>query len=289
MQMDKTLLLALAALAVGVFVGGYITDPGSDEPTRESAVPMPESATSDPQPATVSEVSTALESRLEQLQRRVDVETRARRALESDLRQTREQLARLERELAAAPPVPVADGDGEAEQEPAQTPARAWFDEEALLDSGMEAALAGELRLFFEQLEMERLLLRDRSAREDWERGRLREELRTLDDREQSLRERLGDDGYDAYLYASGQTNRVEVSSVLESAQAGQAGIRSGDYILRYDNERIYNWRDLRNATRSGELTDTIEVEVERDGETLQFYLARGPLGIRMNSLRVAP
>jgi len=152
-----------------------------------------------------------------------------------------------------------------------------------------DAALADELRAFFERLEMERLLLRDRSVREEWERGRLRDEMQVLEDREQSLRERLGDDAYDAYLYASGQTNRVEVSSVLESAQAGQAGIRSGDYIIRYDNERIYNWRDLRNATTSGEITDTIEVEVERDGETLQFYLARGPLGIRMNSLRVAP
>ena len=76
---------------------------------------------------------------------------------------------------------------------------------------------------------------------------------------------------------------------MLESAQAGQAGIRSGDYIMRYDNERIYNWRDLRSATTSGEISDTIEVEVERDGETLRFYLARGPLGIRMNSLRIAP
>ncbi|UCH40821.1 MAG: hypothetical protein JSU67_03755, partial [Gammaproteobacteria bacterium] len=63
----------------------------------------------------------------------------------------------------------------------------------------------------------------------------------------------------------------------------------SGDQIIRYDNERIYNWRDLRNATTAGEITDTVEVEVEREGETLQFYLARGPLGIRMNSLRVAP
>ncbi len=91
------------------------------------------------------------------------------------------------------------------------------------------------------------------------------------------------------YLYASGQPNRVAVTSVLESAQAAQAGILPGDLILRYDRERVYNWRDLRTATRSGNLADTVEVEVERDGDTLQLYLLRGPLGIRMDSRSVAP
>jgi len=79
------------------------------------------------------------------------------------------------------------------------------------------------------------------------------------------------------------------VTSVLASAPAGQAGIEAGDHILRYDNQRMYNWRDLRTATTSGDISDVVEVEVDRDGETLQFYLARGPLGIRMDSLSVAP
>jgi S1-C subfamily serine protease len=117
----------------------------------------------------------------------------------------------------------------------------------------------------------------------------LRDEFRQLDDKEESLRDQLGESAYDAYLYASGQSNRVAVTSVLASAQAGQAGIEAGDHILRYDNQRVYNWRDLRTATTSGDISDVVEVEVDRDGETLQFYLARGPLGIRMDSLSVAP
>ena len=58
---------------------------------------------------------------------------------------------------------------------------------------------------------------------------------------------------------------------------------------MRYDNQRIYNWFELREATAAGDLSDTVAIEVDRDGETLQFYLARGPLGIRMNSVSVAP
>lgn len=289
MQMNKVLLFILLGLAVGVLGGRFLS--GSDEQTQPTADDKDavESASGPLPRETVADGSFGVETRLSELQRRLDQETRARRQLENDLRDTRRQLAQLADQLQVAPVArDESDRDSDDEAGP-QDSERAWFDEQALLDSGMEAALAGELRLFFEQLELERLMLRDRSARESWERGRLREELGLLADREESLRERLGDDGYDAYLYASGQSNRVEVSSVLESAQAGQAGIRSGDFIISYDNERIYNWRDLRNATRSGEITDTIEVEVERDGETLQFYLARGPLGIRMNSLRIAP
>ena len=153
----------------------------------------------------------------------------------------------------------------------------------------MESVQAAQLKVFFEQLEMERLYLRDQSAREAWDRARLREEMRRLDSKEESLRDQLGDSAYDAYLYASGQPNRVAVTSVLASAQAGQVGIAAGDHILRYDNQRVYNWRDLRTATTSGDISDVVEIEVDRDGETLQFYLARGPLGIRMNSLSVAP
>ena len=67
------------------------------------------------------------------------------------------------------------------------------------------------------------------------------------------------------------------------------AGIEAGDHILRYDNQRVYNWRDLRTATTSGDISDVIEVEVDRDGETRQCDHARGPLGIRMDSLSVAP
>ena len=164
-----------------------------------------------------------------------------------------------------------------------------WFDPQALIDGGIPSEQAEELRRFFERVELERLQLRDRAGREDWERGRLRTALRELDEREESLREQYGEAAYDAYLYASGKFNRVEISGVLGSAPAGQAGIRGGDRLLRYDNQRIYSPRDLRDAIAGGELGDTVEIEVARGDELLRFYVARGPLGVRLNPLRVAP
>ena len=221
-----------------------------------------------------------------ELQRLLQDEIRARRSLEQKLDRLSRRVAALGAEMEATTGTTAADG---AAANSSEVSGQGWFDEQALIRTGMDSAQADQLKVFFEQLEMERLYLRDQSAREGWDRARLREEMRRLDDKEESLREQLGDSAYDAYLYASGQPNRVAVTSVLASAQAGQAGIVAGDHILRYDNQRIYNWRDLRAATTSGNITDVVEVEVERDGKTLQFYLARGPLGIRMDSLSVAP
>jgi hypothetical protein len=166
---------------------------------------------------------------------------------------------------------------------------RGWFNEQALIDSGMGSSQASELKGHFEQLEMERLYLRDRSIRESWSREKYREAVRSLDSKEGELENQLGESMYDSYLYASGRPNRVSVTSVFPSAQAGIAGIVSGDHIIRYDNQRIYNGFDLREATTGGNAGDTVALEVERDGKTIQFYLARGPLGIRMNSVSVAP
>ena len=164
-----------------------------------------------------------------------------------------------------------------------------WFNEQALVDSGMTGSQARELKFYFEQQELQQLYLRDQAIREGWDRPKYREELQALNDEEDALKDKLGDSAYDAYLYASGQSNRVAVSSVLATAPAGAAGIQPGDHILRYDNQRIYSGFELRQATTGGNASDSVPVEVERDGEILEFYLIRGPLGIRMNSVSVAP
>ena len=164
-----------------------------------------------------------------------------------------------------------------------------WFNEQALIDGGMASSQASELKYYFEQLEMERLYLRDQSIREKWSSEKLREAMQALESKEDELKNQLSETAYDAYLYASGRPNRVAVTSVLENAQAGLTGIKSGDHIIRYDNQRIYNWLDLREATASGNISDMVELQVERDDKMIQFYLTRGPLGIRMNSVSVAP
>lgn len=228
---------------------------------------------------------------LAEIRRRLQDESRARRVLERKVGALERQIAELAQRAEPAPVTGSGGSDGGIETDVMadSDTGRAWFDEQALIASGINEARAQELRLFFEQLEFERLRLRDRAAREGWDRSARRAEFEILAEREESLQARLSEDEYAAYLYASGRPNRVEVSSVLESAPAGQAGIRAGDQILRYAGERIYNSRELRAATAAGTFGEPVEIEVERDGETLQFYLARGPMGVRTDALSVVP
>jgi len=284
--MQAPLIYVALAAAAGIGIGVML---GQQSATSES-VPVAEShaevANAGDGAASRDTAAPAVVLDLTELQRSLQDEIRARRALEEKLDRLVRRVAEMGVAMEASPGTVAAD---DAATNDAEVAGQAWFDEQALIEGGMDSVQASQLKAFFEQLEMERLYLRDQAAREDWDRARLRDEFRQLDDKEESLRDQLGESAYDAYLYASGQSNRVAVTGVLASAQAGQAGIEAGDHILRYDNQRVYNWRDLRTATTSGDISDVVEVEVDRDGETLQFYLARGPLGIRMDSLSVAP
>ena len=238
-----------------------------------------------------SRMSAPADVELADLRRRLQDESSARRQLERKVDALERRIAELAQRSETAPEQVSDHADDAAGVDPTMEndAGRAWFDEQALIASGINEARAQELRLFFEQLEFERLRLRDRAAREGWDRSARRAEFEILEGREDSLRERLSENEYAAYLYASGRPNRVEVTSVLESAPAGQAGIRAGDQILRYANERIYSPRELRAATTAGIFGDPVEIEVERDGETLRFYLARGPMGVRTDALSIAP
>jgi hypothetical protein len=280
------MLLAIGlAVAAGIGIGSMLAGGSGGMHASSTKTPGDQPVNETDSAIQVLQAASPADTRLVELSRRLQDEIRARQALELKLESLARQVAVLDRAAGASGTA----GPGEQPADDTGDRDRDWFDEQALLDNGMDQSLASELKVFFEQLEMDRLYLRDRSAREGWDRAQLRAELQAIESREEDLRQRLGDDAYDAYLYASGQPNRVAVTSVLASAQAGQAGIQSGDHILRYDNQRIYSWMDLREATTSGDISDMVEVEVERDGTTLQFYLARGPMGIRMDSLSVAP
>ncbi|MEP5764024.1 MAG: PDZ domain-containing protein [Halieaceae bacterium] len=95
------------------------------------------------------------------------------------------------------------------------------------------------------------------------------------------LRQELGDDAYDRYLYASGGSNRVRVRRVLPGSAAEMAGLAEGDTVLSYDGMRVFNFEDLRGASYQGELGDAAILEVRRADDTvIQVVLPRGPMGI---------
>ena len=271
--------LITLALAIGIAIGVFMQ---SDSDTAELA-PVQNIVSAPTNPLAVDPAA----SDIAELNRLLQQEINARKLMEKKLDALSLQVAEFKRnsqyqsnELSE---------QSESEQ-PLDTESDSdWFNEQALVDSGMSSSQAAELKDFFEQQELQQLYLRDQANREGWDRQKYRDEIQALNDEEDALKDRLGESAYDAYLYASGQSNRVAVSSVLATAPAGAVGIQSGDHILRYDNQRIYSGFELRQATMGGNAGDSVPVEVERDGEILEFYLDRGPLGIRMNSVSVAP
>lgn len=94
------------------------------------------------------------------------------------------------------------------------------------------------------------------------------------------LRADLGDDGYTRYLEATGQQTSISVFEVLESSPGQAAGLQPGDEIVGYDGERVFSQLDLQALTVAGEPGETVAVDILRDGQPMQIYMPRGPVGI---------
>lgn len=278
--------LSLAAI-IGVVIGLLLQspEPSSTVSTALSIKPNAEQS----QNTTLSSSSESQPLKLAELSQKLQQEILARETLQKDVETLRQKLATLSPQHAQAAidtqktSAPPADAIHRSTED-------AWFNQQALIDSGMEQAAAEQLKTRFEEMELEKLYLRDQAVREGWSGGkRYREERQKLEAKSESIKQELGEDAYDAYLFASGKSNRVAVQSVLSGSAAGNAGMISGDQVIRYDGERIYNWRDLRTATTQGDLTETIAVQILRDNKQMEFYVQRGPLGIRMTSVSAAP
>ncbi len=104
-----------------------------------------------------------------------------------------------------------------------------------------------------------------------------------------AIREEFGDATYDNYLYASGQPNRVEVTSVLRSSTAIGAGVEPGDYLRSLDGQPLYSTRDLTTRIRAGSPEQTYALTIERNGETIDVWVPGGPLGVRVSGAAVEP
>lgn len=164
------------------------------------------------------------------------------------------------------------------------------MDSTTLVAAGVASDQATEILRRQSELEMQRLELRDQASREGWlGTERFIDALRELEGDTINLRGEIGDNAYDRFLYLTGQPNRVVIDSVIDQSPASQAGIRAGDVLIDYANERIFSWSDLRNTTRAGERGEYVWVQLERNGEILELTLPRGPMGVRLSSDTVNP
>jgi C-terminal processing protease CtpA/Prc len=284
MMRSSIISIALAAV-IGVIIGLLLQAPDTSTDGTTATPQTGRTAATDittPQAATLADVNSELEALRQQLTQEID----ARNKLQSTVDKLNTKIARLENQKPA-----TENKTPEPETSPStETQGRTWFNQQALIDAGVDAATAESIKSRFESQELEKLYLRDQATREGWYGSRrYRNELQALDAQTGDLQKELGDEAYAAYLYATGQPNQVKVQSVLANSSAATAGIQANDQILRYGEQRIYNWRDLRTATTQGNPDESVSVEVIREGKRLQLYVQRGPLGIRMNSISTAP
>lgn len=159
-----------------------------------------------------------------------------------------------------------------------------------LASIGIDPVTAASIEQRNEQREMDQLYLRNEAIREGWfGTEKYFQKSRDLAQSSNVIREELGDDKYDEYLYSAGKFNRIKVSSVLAGSPANETGILAEDVILSYNDERVYNWSDLTTITANGKAGEMVEVSVLRDNAVTKFFIPRGPMGIRLESMRVNP
>jgi hypothetical protein len=103
------------------------------------------------------------------------------------------------------------------------------------------------------------------------------------------LRAEIGDLEFEQYLGALGRDTAVGVGDVFASSPAEAAGLRSGDEIVSYGGERVFDMRDLNRLTYEGEAGQPVVVGILRDGQQMQVVLPRGPVGITAGRGRGRP
>lgn len=149
-----------------------------------------------------------------------------------------------------------------------------------LEDAGFTPAQAESIVQLADEATYARLQLRFNALRENWTPSELREASNELPTVRSSLIEQYGEDGYDRYLYAAGQPNRVVVRSTLQGSPAQSAGIRAGDILYALDDQRVFSNADLLRIAAEGEAGEQVPITVLRDGSKTDLYLPRGPLGL---------
>lgn len=167
---------------------------------------------------------------------------------------------------------------------------RRLYNIDNLIKGGIDAGIAEDIVRRKNSVELKRLELLDRAKRDNYlGTQRYSDELESINQQDVDLREELGDERYDAYLFNSKQNNRIKVASVMLGSTAEQTGILKNDVVLSYDNNRMFNWQELKDATSEGQLGDYVSIDIYRDGQIYSFSVPRGPLGIQLGATRLEP
>lgn len=111
----------------------------------------------------------------------------------------------------------------------------------------------------------------------------LKSKIHTYSNPRRVFEQELSPQEFDQYLSAMGGTTELQIGDLLEAAPAYEAGLRPGDKIIRYNNQRVFHMGDLRTQVYQVEPGKNVAVEIQRQGSSGSevIYLPSGPLGIR--------
>lgn len=219
------------------------------------------------------------------IQARLDDEAAARRRLDAELATVKRTLLDLEDQLGT-----LLQARQEAEEQSERQVRRRQVDASTLVEAGFDSDEATFLADRWGQQQMALLELRDEATREGWvETPRFEEAARAVRSGPESMREELDEDSYERFLFSIGRSNRVTVEGVIPSSPAQAIGLEQGDVIVRYDGNRVYSGHDLRAAIAAGEGDLPATLEIDRDGETYELELPRGPIGVSVGAKSVEP
>jgi len=270
--MKRQTSLLLAAVLFGMVISAVVASRlANDEPSKgQSPINGPQS----PEQVSIGDPSgfepDQLAGILESLTSTLNEEVSERRLLTQQLEQLQAEVKKLQIEHRDSDETVSAErvAFSQAREDRFAEMGFTWQDLEAI----------GPLLAAMQVLGIE---LDDLARREGWlNTSRYNEEMAALSTFDSPIRDELGDDGYDRYLYAMGRPNRVVVGSTIETSQARTAGLERGDVIVRYGGEPVYSNYHLVRLRSSGKLGAPVVVEITRDGQPMQITMPRGPMGI---------
>jgi hypothetical protein len=276
----------LAAVEEGV--GKITSDTLAETVPQDSALMMRSTNASEDQEAGPEEpVADAIEAQITQaLESRFKEIDKNWGRMQAELAALRQQVRALDDRSRAISESSLRAGEAQAAARP-RTPLE---QREALVRAGVDFGTADAVLQRRSQLELDRLELRDRAQREGWlGNDQYREAMAELNSARVPLRDEIGVDAYDRYLYETGRDNRVSVDSVIAGSAGELNGLLPGDVIESYADQPVLDLGDLREATSHGIRDELVPVAVRRNGDIVEVWLPRGPIGIRVEAARVDP
>lgn len=274
--MSRIIAAVIVSLVAGFAVGAWMTGDEASETGRPAEQPAAE----------YFDAAAPLEERLRRLEQVITEERDARLILEDQLQNL---IAEIERIDEAGPRL-YADRTARAEElrEERQVRRSSERDVASMMRNYRDRRVATLVNGGFSEDQARRVLQQESEAQfkslqamHDAQRnGEALDPMTAMSGPQAILRSELGDDAYERYLSAQGQPTAVQVTQVLDGSPGSRAGLQSGDQIVSYNGERIFQVGELRQLTMQGQPGEDVIIEIDRDGVRMQLSVQRGPVGI---------